>query len=174
MSALEKVGTFSATGSASLTISNCFTDTYDVYKIIVKELDTTASAQNLDIRLCDNTGTVITTSAYNYVRQVQESTRTYLQQNGSSNANVPLINIDGGSSHNPAIVIEIFQTRSSSFYTQAVYESNTYNIDPNAYYLEGVFGNFQLNQTVVNNGIEFSVASGTMDITVSVFGYLDS
>lgn len=174
MSALKKVGTYSATGSASLTISDCFTDTYDVYKIVVTELDSTSSATNLQIRLCDNTGTVITTSAYAWNRHVQESTRTYLQQSGSSYANVPLINIDGGSSHNPAIVMEIFQTRNSSFYTQAVYESHTYNIDPNAYYLEGIYGDFQLNQTVVNNGIEFTMGSGTMDIKVSVFGYLDS
>jgi len=60
---LEFITSASGTETLSLEVQNCFSDKYDVYFGIVGGTGTTTSAQ-INLRLIDSTGTIITQSEY--------------------------------------------------------------------------------------------------------------
>ena len=50
----------------SVSLTDCFSDQYDVYAIIVNAQTYNATAEQLDVRLIDSSGSVISDSEYDY------------------------------------------------------------------------------------------------------------
>lgn len=174
MSAVTQITSVSASNVSSVNVSDIFSSTYDFYQIVITDLDITANSINLDMRYLDSSGNEIT-SSYAYVRHSLQNTRSYLEQSGSSESDFPLINIDSTTAHNPALIIYIYDPLNTSFHTLGNYEGNTYNLNPNNYKIEAMYGGIALNDTQALSGVKFLVASGTIEtINLKVFGFKES
>ena len=50
----------------SVSLTNCFTNDFDIYKIVVNAQTYNATAEQLDVRLINSSGSVIADSNYDY------------------------------------------------------------------------------------------------------------
>ena len=102
--------------SSTLVIDEVFTDRYDSYFVNLTKIDGNLSGYYISIKFLDSSGSLITSSDYNWASQQMASDNTYAESKG---ANTTLINnigysgsgaldddkFDGGTSmyiHNPA------------------------------------------------------------------------
>ena len=149
--------TFSAVASQSF--NNVFSSTYDNYRIIFVGTSTIQNALNLRLRVggVDNSS-----STYNVQRITAGSTTVSgLRQNAQSTAGIGVIN-----DNQSIVTIDIanpFLSVGTTLNSQSC-SSSTVSIE--------YFAHVMFHSTASSfDGCTFSVASGTMTGTVSVYGY---
>jgi len=109
----------SATGSSvsSLDVTNCFSDTYDVYAFSVAKVVSTGSGY-INLRFLDSGGTVITTSNYDYANHILLDYSTFLEQRETNNNAIDrIMRRDGTSAQQSGGYHYIFNPYDSSSYT---------------------------------------------------------
>ena len=69
---LEFIKSVSSTAS-SVSVTDCFSDKYDVYQIIVPNYENNTGTNNYNVRLLDNLGNPITAAEYNNAALILDS-----------------------------------------------------------------------------------------------------
>lgn len=153
------------TTSTAVNVNNCFTSTYDNYRIIVNL--TAVSATDVNIAYYYRAGGVDTTT--NYFRGGYSTDGSTLSNMGVSNANL-LISSTTYATHSGLVLDSIRPQAAevtkgmftSSFLTNAGVGPQTFS------------GQFRQNSATAFDGFSLVPASGTISGTVRVYGYRNS
>jgi hypothetical protein len=158
----------SASGSSVSTqsVTDCFSDKYDVYMVSINKLDQTA--QNyLDARLIDSGG-VDSTANYNYAGLEVLAGAGFAEKKNTGQTLWANLNYQGTEAYRGAgLIMYIFNPYNSSSYTYFTSHSV-------AHYSSSALGYKTIGVHKVNEqitGIQFLPRSGSFDnITINVFG----
>lgn len=85
-SSLEHIKSVSSTSSVtSVNITNCFSSDYEVYMLTVADIDLDgAGDENVDIRLLDSGGSVISASEYDWAQLILRTNAAFTENNNTS------------------------------------------------------------------------------------------
>ena len=146
--------------AATISVNNCFSSTYDNYKIILTEIS--PSIQN-DIRFSFSTGgTINSTSNYWMSNTFISGTSISVNEESSQTSFRCTFTSGGSNSYAWLEVVDPFRT------------ANTYVLEQGLGYAGAIINrNFVgfFNTTTSFDGFKLSVASGTVSAKVNVFGY---
>ena len=163
----------SASGSSvsSLSVTDCFTDKYDVYMVSISKLD--QSAQNyLTARFIDSGGSVISNAEYDRASLIMEANVTFTENRatGQTSFNSSISFQGTGADDGVGITMYVFNPNDSSSFTFYTVQSSFIVLGGTT--LEGYkkIGVLKLAQQL--SGIKFACGnSGTYDnITVNIYG----
>ena len=163
---LEFIKSASGTSVSTLDVDNCFSDKYDVYKILISKLDLSANAE-LRIKYKNSSG-LVTTSTYDYAllnlkgysvfTETRVTSTTFLY---TAFAYSPTSNAIGNQCY-------IFNPYDSSSYTFAQGQSSAYLNGFGSYGTKWI-GVEKTAQQIV--GIQFLPSTGSFDnLDVKVYG----
>ena len=114
---LEFIKSASGSGVSSLSVTDCFSDKYDVYYISIVTFEPTSNATG-QIRLLDSGGTVISDLEYDHA---QLQVKTYASFSEERNTGVSYLGStyfsDGGDDKGVGLSLYIFNPYDSSSYT---------------------------------------------------------
>ena len=116
----------SATGTSvgSLDVTNCFSDKYDVYKIVISKMEQTANGWN-EMRFLDSGGSSITASEYDIATLELKDYASFSEYRATNANRFETINYSGtGSAVAGALTMYIYNPYDSSSYTFASWQSN--------------------------------------------------
>jgi len=160
---LEFITALSSTGTASVDITNIFSDKYDVYCIKSTTFEIVGtSSQNLYRRLLDSTGTVISATEYASAILEGRAWDSSMLESRSTSQNYMGVGgyINDDSTEGTGFVQYIYNPYNSSSYTFSQTQSSSW---------------MRKSITVHKNaeqitGIRFYVAGGTFSFEASVYG----
>tara|TARA_Y100000004_G_scaffold188726_1_gene243296 strand:+ start:425 stop:937 length:513 start_codon:yes stop_codon:yes gene_type:complete len=164
---LEFIKSASGSGVSSLSVTNCFSDKYDVYKITFDiDSSTAASALDFGLRLIDSGGSVITASEYDRAN--------YNLRPGSSFGEFKSTNTDKFHSHtqlsssgNSAGGISyLFNPYDSSSYT--FHKAQTFFDNNGSLLGKKIIGVHKVAEQIT--GINYFLPSDSFTGTINVFG----
>ena len=124
---LEFIKSVDITSSQSSTsIDNIFSDKYDVYKVVLSGIKTVGTdSVSLDMRLLDSTGTIITSSNYDWAYLDMNAGSSFVEsRNTTATAFVRITAIDNPDSGNT--VMYFYNPYDSSSYTFTQWQSASY------------------------------------------------
>jgi hypothetical protein len=166
---LELIQSATATSGTFLRIDNCFSATYDAYRVVLSPFSTN-TAVLVSTRLLNNSGVVISTGYYYQNQNTPYSTTTaYSQQGGSDVATWDNLIIADGGGIGAASAFDIF----NPFLTTRTVVIGT-RTDARTSGLAGSFAGFHsANESY--GGLYFSVSGATfVNATATVYGYRNS
>ena len=163
---LEFIKSASGSSVSTLDVDNCFSDKYDVYKILISKLDLSANAE-LRIKYKNSSG-LVTTSTYDYALLNLKSYNVFTETRVPSTtflytafAYSPTSNAIGNQCY-------IFNPYDSSSYTLAQGQSSSYLNGFGSYGTKWI-GVEKTAQQIV--GIQFLPSTGSFDnLDVKVYG----
>lgn len=169
MSALRLIDEFSATSVTSLSATDVFSADFDIYKITTTEWNNPSANTDMNIRLIDSDGIVISASEYDHARQ---NLRSYSSATEVREQNVSYLGygtyIASGQSYSAGQSMYLLRPFDSASYTFALIE-NSFSF--------GTSGNLSTKGIAVHKsaekitGIQFYSRSGaTVDINMKVYG----
>ena len=160
----------SASGTAStLDVTNCFSDKYDVYKLVIPTFEVSNTSNSVHIRLLDSSSTVISASeydnaglvvlSYSSFTETRETGQSYIRYIGYST-----VNVDVGI----GATIYVYNPYDSSSYTFLQYQASGW---VNGSGLAG-YKSVNVHKSAEQiTGFQLSAGTSTMDnIEVSVYG----
>ena len=159
----------SSSSVTSVDITDCFSGKYDVYKLILADLDLAgAGDENIAVRFLDSSGSVISASEYDYATYFMYSYASFSQQKATAQTSLvygmgyaPASNIGSVGSF-----IYIFNPYDSSSYTFTTQQSSTYTT--------GGIGNKGIGvhkSAEQLSGVQILVDSGTIErLGASIYG----
>ena len=114
---LEFIKSASGTSVSTIDVTNCFSNTYDVYAFSIAKVVSTGSGY-INLRFLDSGGSVITTSNYDYANSIMLSYSSFLEQREEDNNAIDrIMRRDGTSAQNGGGFHYIFNPYDSSSYT---------------------------------------------------------
>jgi len=106
----------SGSGVSNFSLTDCFSDSYDVYYLSITKYNT--NSQNYQrLRFLDSGGSVISASEYDYAYLRMESHTGYSEIRSTSQTNIPFINTSTGASRAMGTGFYIYNPYDSSSYT---------------------------------------------------------
>ena len=115
------------TSSQSTTsITNCFTSSYDVYKIVSSGISTAGTtAVTLNMRLIDSGGSVISDSEYDYGHLIMRTDAAFVEQyaTGQTKFYRPFAESTDQAPDSQGAIIYVFNPNDSSAYTFIIYQN---------------------------------------------------
>jgi hypothetical protein len=170
MSNLQFIKSVSLTSSAStLSVTNCFSEIYDVYMLTITSFDQATDNTYLNMRLIDSSGSVITDSEYDFA-ELQMATYAAYEDNKNENQTVMMdrLNFNRNEGTGVGIIIHIFNPFDSSSYTSAKFKSSGVSDATQAIGFRGV-GMHKVTEQIT--GVNFFMDTGNIDsATVNVYG----
>tara|TARA_Y100000361_G_scaffold139447_1_gene142511 strand:+ start:256 stop:768 length:513 start_codon:yes stop_codon:yes gene_type:complete len=164
---LEFIKSASGTSVSSLSVTDCFSDTYDVYMVSITKLD--QSAQDyIEARLIDSVG-IDSTSNYDFasLELLAAGSFTEKRNTGQTGWATSISYQNTGADDGVGITMYVFNPNDSSSYTFVKSHSS-------AYYSGGGLGYKMIGVHKVAEqitGINFFPRSGTLDnMTINVYG----
>ena len=157
----------SATGSSvsSLSVTDCFSDTYDVYFVSITKLNR-STAQYLRLKVIDSGG-VDSTANYDLAALEMESSTSFAELKNTNQDQFTSLQYQGtGADDGAGLSMYVFNPFDSSSFT--FFQSQSVG-----YYSSGLIGHKMIGvHTVAEQilGLQFFPTSGTFDLTVNVFG----
>ena len=165
---LEFIKSASGTSVSSLSVTDCFSNKYDVYMIQMKEFDTTANASSL-FRFLDSGGTEISSSIYDWANLTIRAGNTFLEEKGTNSSTIANFSYATTTNYGMGNTIMVFNPYDSSSYSFLIYQTAHWQQLNN--YMEGRKSIAVLKQSAIHSGFKLYPSSGTLDkISVSVFG----
>ena len=166
MGNLEFIKSASGTSVSSLSVTDCFSDKYDVYQISSVDGQLTTGAANYVLEFLDSGGTPITTSVYDRAFLTVRSFNTFIETRGTGLGNYTFGYINP--SESGGFEMFVYNPYSSSDYTFLNYQQSSFSVGNGGNGFKGI-GVMKSAQTVT--GIKLSGTSGTFSsIAVSVYG----
>lgn len=167
---LEFIKSASGTSVSSLSVTDCFSDKYDVYMVSVNDLDQTA--QNyIEARVIDSGG-VDSTSNYEYASLELASNTTFAEKRNTGQTSLATsISYQGTEDYRGAgITMYVFNPYDSSNYTFVQSQSSAnYSTGTGISIGYKMIGVHKVAEQIT--GINFFPRSGTLDnMTINVFG----
>ena len=165
---LEFIKSASGTSVSSLSVTDCFSDKYDVYMIQMNDYDTSATAESR-FRFLDSGGSEVTTSAYDNANLVLRAGASFLEE---KNTGLDYIkNFTYATTTNVGVgnTIMVFNPYDSASYSFILYQTAHFQVSNN--YMEGRKSIGVLKQSATHSGFKIYPNTGTLDkITISVYG----
>jgi hypothetical protein len=168
MSNLRLINETSGTSVSTLNVTDVFNSDFDIYKIVINNLD--QSAQNyIEARAINSSGSVVSTSNYEFASLELASNTSFAEKKGTSKTKweTSISYQNTGADDGVGITMYVFNPYDSSSYTFVISQSF-------AYYSSGGLGYKMigvLKQQSNIGGIQFFARSGTLDnITVKTYG----
>jgi len=163
---LQFIKSASGTSVSSLSVTDCFSDKYDVYMVSITKLD--QSAQNyIQARFIDSGG-VDSTANYDFASLIMESATSFTEsRNTGQTSFASSISFQGtGADNGVGVTMYVFNPNDSSSFTFMKSQSS-------AYYTHSIgtkmIGVHKVAEQIT--GINFFPASGTLDnMTINVYG----
>ena len=164
---LEFIKSASGSGVSSLSVTDCFSDKYDVYYISIVTFEPTSNATG-QIRLLDSGGTVISDLEYDHA---QLQVKTYASFSEERNTGVSYLGStyfsDGGDDKGVGLSLYIFNPYDSSSFTFGLWKSAGWNQGSGGIGRQGIGVHKSAEQI---SGIAFSRSAGTQDVEAKVYG----
>jgi len=165
----------SVSSSASVTsvdITNCFSDNYDVYKLVLADLDIAgAGDENIAVRFLDSGGSVISASEYDYATYFMYSYAGYGEQKATGQTSL-VFGMGYSSDRNDGSLgsfINIFNPYDSSSYTFTTQQSTT--VTSSSVYAISNKGIGVHKSAEQLSGVRIFVDSGTIErLGASIYG----
>ena len=167
---LEFIKSASGTSVSSFTVNDCFSADYEVYKIVVDDINMNLTAGIRGrIRFVDTSETVITSSNYDYAVQQLHSFQAFGENKATNTSVIDYFTIDiENTAEGNGGIIYIYNPYSSSTYTFLNFQTGFYNEGSGG---QGQKGIGVLKTTDSIGGINFTAHSGNIDsISLSVYG----
>jgi hypothetical protein len=165
---LEYIKSASGTSVSSLTVTDCFSSTYDVYMIQMNEYDTTANTSPL-FRFLDSGGTEISNSNYDMANSVLRAGNTPLEEIATNSTRIANFSYATTTNKGMGNTIIVFNPYDSSTYSFLMYQTAHWQHINN--YMEGRKSIAVLKEAAIHSGFKIYADSGTIDIiSLSVFG----
>ena len=164
---LEFIKSASGTSVSSLSVTDCFSDKYDVYFVSITKLDRT-NANYLGLRVRDSGG-VDSTANYDFASLQIESSTSFgeLRNTNQTSFTTPVQYQGTGADNGAGLSMYVFNPFDSSSFTFFLSQSV-------GYYSSGLIGHKMIGvHTVAEQilGLEFLPRVGTFDnITANVYG----
>jgi hypothetical protein len=163
----------SATGSSvsSFSITDCFTDKYDVYKVVADDIVTSTQAF-LELRFINSSGTIISTNDYDFADLMLKANTSFTERNVYTNwdsifdFNLSKGDISGGAGNTIAY---IFNPTNASSYTFLIWQASSVYDDSGTFGF-GQKGSGVLKQASDITGLHFVMSTGTVTSTIKVYG----
>lgn len=152
----------------NLQVTNCFNTNYDVYKIFLTKVDTSALA-NLRLRFIKSDDSIDSTSNYNYAVHILRSYTSSAENKSTSATYWELISSQSSSSiAGNAVEITIYNPFNSSSYT--FHKTNTCGyLEASGIYAPHSIGGHTVEQS--NTGFQMLLSSGNYErLEVVVYG----
>ena len=124
---LEFIKSASGSSVSSLSVTDCFSDEYDLYKISISKLD--QSAQNyLTARFIDSGGSVISNAEYDRASLIMEANVTFTENRatGQTSFNSSISFQGTGADDGVGITMYVFNPNDSSSFTFIKSQSSSY------------------------------------------------
>ena len=157
------------TASSTVQITDCFTDTYDVYKIVVSDWSTDGSGNFGQVRFIDSGGSTLTTN-YDYAYQQLIASSSFAEVN---NTNATLFRGIGAQDNrdtfkNLGSVLYVFNPTDTGSYTFVTSQSSYIN-HPSVFQGYKMIGVQKSTSDIT--GIEFFMSASNIDFfRASVYG----
>jgi hypothetical protein len=165
---LEFIKSASGTSVSSLSVTDCFSDKYDVYQVLIAKLDSTSTAAYGYLRFIDSGGSVISDSEYDYA-QMDLTAYASFAENRNTAYDKGLLGYAGGTgtADMGGFLTTVYNPNDSSSYT-------FYNGQSSMKGASGLAGAKYIGvhkSAEQITGINILPASGSWDnITVNVYG----
>jgi len=167
---LQLVKKVTGSSVSSFSITDCFTDKYDVYKVVADDIVTSTEAF-LELRFINSSGTIITTSDYDFADLFLKANTTFVERKVTNDDSIFDFNLSIGSVSGGAgnTIAYIFNPTNASSYTFLTFQAGSVYDD------SGTFGFGQkgigvLKQASDITGLHFLTNTGTVTSTISVYG----
>lgn len=168
---LEFIKSASGTSVSSLSVSDCFSNKYDVYQVLLNPTDNSNSNAVANLRFLDSGGSVISASEYDYAALNLAAATTFAERRATGQTSIQRLGtahtgtVDGASA-----VIYIYNPYDSSSYTFAQFQgqarANTGSV--NGYGVKGIGVHKSAEQL---SGLNIFPSAGTFDtIGIQVYG----
>ena len=167
MSNLRLINETSASSVASVSITDVFSADFDIYKVVIKDVDSTAENYTY-MKLINSSGSIVTASVYDYASEYLRSYDTFVAVIGVTAGFFPRFGVQNtGASDGGTTVAYLFNPYLSSTYTHFINQHS----GQGSLGQIGLKGIGQLRENSSITGMNIYPASGTFDaITVQVFG----
>jgi hypothetical protein len=167
MSNLRLINETSASSVSSISVTDVFSADFDIYKVIIKNVDTTAENYTY-MRFINSSGSIVTASNYNYATQFSRSYNTFTEVRSTNDDEFTRFGVqDTGAEDGGSTVAYIFNPYSSSSYSFFINQHS----GQGSLGQVGMKGIGVLKQTASMGGMQFYPASGTYDtVAVQIFG----
>ena len=165
---LEFIKSASGTSVSSLSVTDCFSASYDVYKVVIPNFEiSSGSTIYLQMRLLDSSGTVINASEYDNATFILRSNAAFSNDSRSVNLNYFRYFAQVNSSANVGIgtILYIYNPYNTK-YTYIQYQNSSWTGSA-LYGFKGI-GVHKVEEQI--SGLYFFPLSGNMDFDVSVYG----
>ena len=164
---LEFIKSASGTNVSSIDVSDCFSDKYDVYKIVIHNVDGYQSSGNrlVDMRFIDTVPSVISGSEYDYAVLNLDASNAFSESADTSATIISRLYAYTNPDDFGAVTLYIFNPNDSSSYTFALFQSSGW-LGRN-YSAKGIGVHKSAEQIT---GVQFKTNADNMDIDLSVYG----
>ena len=162
MSNLRLINETSASSSASVSATDIFSADFDIYKIVINDIDQVSSGGFVNqTRFINSSGSIITSANYDYALLQTKAYGTFGFAQGTNQTQMDLMSVvTGGAEVGQGTVIYVFNPYNSSSYTFALCQSQQF------YETAGGLGSKSigvLKQTSSITGINFLPSGNTYD-----------
>ncbi len=167
MSNLRLINETSATSVSSISVTDVFSADFDIYKVVIKDVDSTAENYTY-MKLINSSGSIVTASLYDYASEYLRSYTSFAPVIGTATGVFPRFGVQNtGTSDGGTTVAYFFNPFLSTTYTSFINEHSAQG----SLGLIGLKGIGQLRENSSITGMYIYPASGTFDtVTVQVFG----
>jgi len=166
---LEFIKSGSATSVTSLSITDCFSADYDVYKIIIKDLHS-ANQVNFNMRFIDSSGSIITATNYDIAQLIMYSHASFGEKRQVNVSEIELGYYDCDTSASGiGVVLYIFNPFSSSSYSFITEQGSYFEGIANG--MDGSKSIAALKQTASMTGLNFFLDSSASISSLKVDCY---
>jgi len=126
MSALRLINETSATSVSSISVTDVFTSDFDIYKIVINELDMANNGRSIYLRPINSSGTIVTSSINDYAFLYLKSNTTFAENRAtSSSLFAPIMaNVGSNSAYAGGSVVWFFNPFSNTSYTFTIGQSS--------------------------------------------------
>ena len=163
---LEFIKSASGSSVSSLSVTDCFSASYDVYQLTVRQ--DTAAGNGVKTQLIDSGGSTITTSNYDYAVYSMKSNTSFSDADRTTNTDSMRLLYQG--TNDSGAIMYIYNPFSSSSYTFGQSQQSLY-YGGAGIPLMGIKAISVLKLTTSCTGIKFTpISPNFTDIAVSVYG----
>jgi len=165
---LEFIKSASGTSVSSLSVTDCFSDKYDVYEVFIPT-DDLSSTVDTRFRLLDSGGSEVTATSYDIATLTLRAGASFAEERLTSQDHFRSLTAGNNTTVGVGILLRIFNPYDSGSYTFSMWQSSFKQ--ETLGYLEGRKSIGVLKQSAQHTGLSFYNGSGTLDsFSVSVYG----
>ena len=166
---LEFIKSASGTSVSSLSVTDCFSAKYDVYKIVLTEFDVATAGADGVLRFLDSGGSVISASEYDYAYLDMPAHTSFSDNNATGQTAIYTFTKDSRNDYETGgFILYVYNPYDSSSYTFTQHQDTFFNNGNGGQGHKGIGVHKSAEQIT---GINMLCSAGNIDnIKLSVYG----